>query len=54
MVPTYEFDPSYTEKYIENQIAVETIWNQFCDAFLNALKEVSEEEEEKENKEDEE
>ena len=48
MVPTYEFDPSY----IKNQIAVETIWNQFCDAFLNALKEVNEEE--KENKEDEE
>lgn len=47
MVPTYEFDPSY----IENQIAVETIWNQFCDAFLNALKEVSKEE--KENKKDE-
>lgn len=52
MVPTYKFDPSYIEKYIENQIAVETIWDQFCDAFLNALKEVSKEE--KENKEDEE
>ena len=46
-VPSYKFDNSPIEK----QVAVEIIWNQFCDAFLKALKEVSKEE--KENKKDE-
>lgn len=48
MVPTYDLGMSPIEK----QGAVEIIWDQFCDAFLNALKEVSKEE--KETKEDEE
>lgn len=48
MVPTYELGMSAIGK----QGAVEIIWDQFCDAFLNALKEVSKEE--KETKEDEE
>lgn len=48
MVPTYDLGMSPIEK----QGAVEIIWDQFCDAFLNALKEVSKEE--KEIKEDEE
>lgn len=43
IVPTYE----YGNSYIEKQIAIETIWNQFCDTFLKALKEVSKEEKEK-------
>ena len=47
-VPSYKFDNSLIEK----QVAVEIIWNQFCDAFLKALTEVSDEE--KENKKDEE
>lgn len=47
MVPTYEVGMPPIEK----QGAVEIIWDQFCDAFLNALKEVSKEE--KENKKDE-
>lgn len=48
MASTYELGMSPIEK----QEAVEIIWDQFCDAFLNALKEVSKEE--KETKEDEE
>lgn len=48
MVPIYEISMSPIEK----QGAVKIIWDQFCDAFLNALKEVSKEE--KETKEDEE
>lgn len=42
-VPSYKFDNSLIEK----QVAVEIIWDQFCDAFLKALTEVSEEEKEK-------
>ena len=47
MVPTYELGMSPIEK----QGAVEIIWDQFCDAFLNALKEVSKEEKEKKDEE---
>lgn len=47
MVPTYEVGISPIEK----QGAVEIIWDQFCDAFLNALKEVSKEEKEKKDEE---
>lgn len=45
------FVPWQIQPTIEKQEAVEIIWDQFCDAFLNALKEVSKEE--KENKKDE-
>lgn len=50
MVPTHAHELGMSA--IEKQGAVEIIWDQFCDAFLNALKEVSKEE--KETKEDEE
>ena len=46
-VPSYKFDNSLIEK----QVAVETIWNQFCDTFLKVLKEVSKEEKEKKDEE---
>lgn len=41
------FVPWQIQPTIEKQEAVEIIWDQFCDAFLNALKEVSKEEKEK-------
>lgn len=47
MVPTYELGMSPIEK----QEAVKIIWDQFCDAFLKVLTEVSDEEKEKKDEE---